>query len=96
MKYFHRTSVTPDAVIAEAPRFFAGKLSPILEERRRRRFSSPLGELTVTVQAEGGHYTLVTVETNQPGESELDRLAKQFLGTVHTMADPGHVLRGAY
>jgi hypothetical protein len=52
--------------------------------------------VTVTVVAEGGHYTLVTVETNQPGESEIDRLAKRFLGEVHTSVDPTHVLRGAY
>ena len=96
MKYFHRTSVAPDAVIAEAPKFFAGRLSPTVEERRRRRFSGTLGELTVTVQAEGGHYTLVTIETNQPAESELDRLGKRFLGTIHTIAEPGHELRGAY
>jgi len=96
MKYFHRTSISPDDAIAAAPRFFAGKLAPTLEERRRRRFSGTLGELTVTVQAEGGHYTLVTVETNQPGESEIDRLARRFLGTVHTLAEPGHALRGAY
>lgn len=96
MKYFHRTSVRPDDVIAAAPRFFAGKLAPTLEERRRRRFSGPLGELTVIVQAEGGHHTLVTIETNQPGESEIDRLGKRFLGTIHTMAEPGHALRGAY
>jgi hypothetical protein len=38
----------------------------------------------------------VTVETNQPGESEIDRLGKRFLGTIHTMAEPGHELRGAY
>ena len=42
----------------------------------------------MTVQAEGGHYTLVTVETNQVGESEADKLAKRFLTLVHTMAEP--------
>jgi hypothetical protein len=50
----------------------------------------------VTAKAEGGHYTLVTVETNQPGESELDKLAKRFLSVVHTLAEPAHPLRGAY
>jgi hypothetical protein len=50
----------------------------------------------VNVVAEGGHYTLVTVETNQPGESELDKLAKRFLGEVHQLAEPSHVLRGSY
>jgi hypothetical protein len=50
----------------------------------------------VDVRAEGGHYTHVTVATDQVGESEVDKLAKRFLGTVHTKADPRHELRGAY
>lgn len=50
----------------------------------------------VTAQAEGGHYTLITVETNQPGESEADKLAKRFLTLVHTLEDPSHEARGAY
>lgn len=96
MKYFHRTSVSPDAVIARAASFFGGSLTPIEEGARRRRFAGTIGQLTLSVQPEGGHYTLVTVETNQPGESELDRLAKRFLAVVHTLAEPGHALRGAY
>ena len=50
----------------------------------------------MTVQAEGGHYTLVTVETNQVGESEADKLAKRFLTVVHTATDPSHRPIGAY
>ena len=96
MKYFHRTSVTPDAAVARAAEFFGARLTPIEEAPRRRRFGGTLGQLTVSVQAEGGHYTLVTVETDQPGESELDKLAKRFLTVVHTMADPAHEPRGAY
>jgi DNA-binding transcriptional ArsR family regulator len=96
VKYFHRTSVSPDAVMAQAVAFFSGRLTPAEEQSRRRRYSGILGDLSVTVQAEGGHYTLVTVETNQPGESELDRLAKRFLGVVHQTAEPDHVLRGTY
>ncbi len=96
MKYFHRTSVAPDRVVANAGSFFGARMSPTAEGGRSRRFSSPLGQLGVTVQAEGGHYTLVTVETNQPGESEIDKLAKRFLSTIHTLADDRHVLRGAY
>lgn len=96
MKYFHRTSVAPDDVMSRAVTWFAASLTPVEEGRRRQRFSGPIGNLTVSVQAEGGHYTLVTLETNQPGESEIDRLAKRFLGVVHTMAEPAHALRGAY
>jgi hypothetical protein len=36
------------------------------------------------------------VETNQPGESEADKLAKRFLTLVHNVADPSHEVRGAY
>ncbi len=96
MKYFHRTSITPDAAVARAAEFFGARLTPVEEAPRRRRFGGTLGQLTVSVQAEGGHYTLVTIETDQPGESELDKLAKRFLTVVHTMADPAHEPRGAY
>lgn len=96
MKYFHRTSISPDAAIRRAAAFFTGSLAAVEESPRRRRFSGAIGQLTVLVEAEGGHYTRVTVETNQPGESELDRLAKRFLSVVHQDADPGHAIRGAY
>jgi hypothetical protein len=96
MKYFHRTSVTPDAAVARAAEFFGARLTPIEEAPRRRRFGGTLGQLAVSVQAEGGHYTLVTIDTDQPGESELDTLAKRFLTVVRTMADPAHEPRGAY
>ena len=96
MKYFHRTSVAPDATVARAAEYFGARLTPIEEAPRRRRFGGTLGQLPVSVQAEGGHYTLVTIETDQPGESELDKLAKRFLTVVHTMADPAHEPRGAY
>ena len=96
MKYFHRTSITPDAAVARAAEFFGARLTPVEEAPRRRRFGGTLGQLTVSVRAEGGHYTLVTIETDQPGESELDKLAKRFLTVVHTMADPAHEPRGAY
>jgi hypothetical protein len=96
MKYFHRTPVSPGEVIERAASFFVGGLVPTEETPRSRRYAGAIGTLAVTAQAEGGHYTLVTVETNQPGESEIDKLAKRFLGVVHTMAEPGHALRGAY
>jgi hypothetical protein len=96
MKYFHRTSIPPATAMQRAAEFFGARLAPTEESPRRRAFSGAIGRISVTAQAEGGHYTLVTVETNQPGESELDKLAKRFLAVVHTMADPAHSLRGAY
>ncbi len=96
MRYFHRTSLPADAVLAEADRFFGGSLAAAETGARRRVFAGPLGRLTLTVAAEGGHYTLVTAQTDQMGESELDKLAKRFLGVVHTKVEPKHELRGAY
>jgi hypothetical protein len=96
MKYFHRTTVAPDEVLARAATYFGARLAPVEEHRRRRRFTGTIGQVAVTVQAEGGHYTRVTVETHQVGESELDKLAKRFLTVVHTMAEPTHRAIGAY
>jgi hypothetical protein len=96
MKYFHRTHTTPEEVLARATAFFGARLAPVEEQPRRRRFSGPIGQIGVSVQAEGGHYTLVTVETNQVGESEADKLAKRFLTVVHTLEDPTHRPIGAY
>ncbi|TFH66944.1 MAG: hypothetical protein E4G90_00880 [Gemmatimonadales bacterium] len=96
MKYFHRTSIAPDQVIERAAAYFGARLTPTEETARRRRFSGTIGTIGVSVQAEGGHYTLIVIDTDQPGESELDKFAKRFLTMVHTMADPTHEPRGAY
>jgi hypothetical protein len=96
VKYFHRTHLTPDEVLAGADQFFGATLSPAGEEPRRRQFTGSIGRITVSVQAEGGHYTLVTVETNQVAESEADKLGKRFLTMVHTRAEPSHRPIGAY
>lgn len=96
MKYFHRTSVSPDAVLERAVTFFGSRLAPLSEAGRSRSWSGAPGTIDLTVAAEGGHYTSVTVATDQPAESELDKLAKRFLGEVHVLAEPGHRLRGAY
>jgi len=96
LKYFHRTSISPDQVLDSATRFFGATLAPVEEQPRRRVFTGSIGRIGVTVQAEGGHYTLITVETNQVGESEADKMAKRFLTLVHTLAEPGHRPIGAY
>ena len=96
MKYFHRAHLPPDAVLARATEFLGRRLTPVEESARRRRFTWAIGQIGVTIQADGGHYTLVTVETNQVGESEADKLAKRFLTVVHTMAEPTHRAIGAY
>ena len=43
MKYFHRTSVSPDEVIEAATRFFGAKLTPAAEELRGREFAGSIG-----------------------------------------------------
>ncbi|HEU4698208.1 MAG TPA: hypothetical protein VFS40_03450 [Gemmatimonadales bacterium] len=96
MKYLHRTQLSPDEVIAQAATFFGQRLSPTEETPRRRAFAGAIGTLAVTAVPEGGHYTLVTIETNQVGESEIDKLGKRFLTLVHTAADPTHRPIGAY
>ena len=96
MKYFHRTHLPPDEVLEQACAFFASRLTPVEEGPRRRRFAGTVGQVGVSVQPEGGHYTLVIVETDQVGESEADKLAKRFLTLVHTAADPTHRPIGAY
>lgn len=96
MQYLHRTQIQPDPVMTLAVSHFGSRLAPVIEEPRRRRYSGALGEVTITAVPEGGHYTLVTVITDQPAESELDKLAKRFLGEVHVLAHPRHALRGAY
>jgi hypothetical protein len=96
MKYFHRSHLSPDEALGRAAEFFAPRRAPAEERPRRRVFAGPIGRIGVTVQAEGGHYTLITVETDQVGESEADRLAKRFLTLLHTLEHPTHRPIGAY
>ena len=96
MKYFHRTSLPPDRVLEVARQFFGTRLTPAEETERRLAYRGTIGKVGVSTGPEGGHYTLVEVETDQVGESELDKLAKRFLGEVHRRVEPDHVIRGAY
>ena len=95
MRYFHRTTISPDRVLAEAEKYF-GSFSGSWTGPRGLQYSGSIGEIRVNVAMEGGHYTRVTIETNQVAESEADKLAKRFLGVLHTRAEPRHELRGAY
>ena len=96
MKYFHRTSLAPDSVLAEADNHFGALLQAVGTEHRARSYEGSLGRVTVRVAAEGGHYTLIDVSTDQVGESEADTVAKRFLALVHARVDPTHQMRGAY
>ena len=96
MKYSHRTSLPVARVLDAARAFFGGRLAPAEETPRRRVYSGPLGRVAISARAEGGHYTLVEVSTDQVGEAELDRLAKRFLAEVHGAVHAGRALRSAY
>ncbi len=96
MRYFHRTSASPERVLEAAKSFFGGRLTPAEESPRRRVYHGALGRVTISARAEGGHYTFVEVGTDQVGESELDKLAKRFLAEVHRLVEPTHEVRGAY
>lgn len=97
MRHYHRTHLTPDEVIALADGFFPTiGLAMSGAEARRREFEGPLGRLALRFSSEGGHYTRIDIETNQTGESRLDRNVKRFFVKVHRAADPGHTLRAAY
>jgi hypothetical protein len=97
MRHFYRTHIAPAEVLAEADAFFVGLgLSAVATPPRGRTFSGPLGSLRLSVQPEGGHYTLVEVETDQVGESRLDRNVKRFFVQVHRAAEPTHKLSAAY
>jgi hypothetical protein len=88
--------MAPDAVLQAARGFFGARLVPAEESPRRRAYTGSLGKVTITARAEGGHYTLVEMTTDQVGESELDRLAKRFLVEIHHRVEPSSPMRGAY
>ena len=97
MRLFHRTSVGPDAVMRAADDFFpALGLTATATQPRRRTFAGPLGTMTLTVRMEGGHYTFVEVETDQIGESRLDKNVKKFFVRLHRSADPSHAPTAGY
>lgn len=96
MQYFHRTSLPPDDVLSVADEYLAGRLAITEQTERSRTYHGSIGTLELRVRQEGGHYTFVTIETDQVTESEVDKTAKRVLGLVHKKADPAHRLRGAY
>lgn len=97
MRHFHRTSGTPDAVLAAADQFFpALGLQPTAPGERARDYAGALGAMRLTVRMEGGHYTFVEVHTDQIGESRLDKNVKKFFTQLHRTADPGHRLQSSF
>jgi hypothetical protein len=97
MRHFHRTHIPADEVLALADEFFPSLgLTRTKDGSRDRSYVGPLGSVALTVRAEGGHYTLIEVETDQVGESRLDRNVKRYFVKVHRVAEPWHRLEAAY
>ena len=79
MRHFHRTSLVPADVIAAADSFFREiGLAGTQTGSRSRSFTGPLGTMSISVRSEGGHYTFVEADTDQIGESRLDKNVKKF------------------
>jgi hypothetical protein len=97
VRHFFRTHLPPDDVMTEADAFFPTlALTTNSKAARERTFTGPLGALTLRVRPEGGHYTFVEADTDQIGESRLDRNVKKFFVRLHRLADPQHRLSAAY
>jgi hypothetical protein len=103
MKNFHRTTVLPDAVLAEADAFFPTiGMKQTAAGARTRKYEGSVGEpgekvtLDLSVKMEGGHYTFVEAQTSAMGESRLDRGVKNYFTRLHKMAEPRHALSASY
>lgn len=97
MRLFHRTTLTPDDVLATADKFFGAlSLTKASSEKRGRTYTGALGNMALNVRMEGGHYTLIDVVTDQIGESRLDKNVKKFFVAVHRAADPRHLVESGY
>lgn len=98
MKHFHRTNVPPVLALSVADEFFEGSLGMARRAslERSRTYTGTLGTLTLSISPEGGHYTLIEADTDQMGESRLDRNVKRYFVRVHRAADARHRLTAAY
>ena len=97
MRHFYRTNLTPDDVLAEAEAFFPTlALTAGASAARERTYAGALGTVTIRVRPEGGHYTFVQADTDQVGESRLDRNVKTFFVRLHRASDPQHRLTASY
>jgi hypothetical protein len=97
MRHFYRSQLAPADVLAQADQFFPSiGLAQTMTAPRTRTFAGALGALKLAVRAEGGHYTFVQVETDQMGESRMDRNVKRFFVGLHRVDDPAHALSANY
>ncbi|HET7632448.1 MAG TPA: hypothetical protein VFK16_09050 [Gemmatimonadaceae bacterium] len=97
MRHFYRSHLQPTAALAAADQFFpALGLQAGASSARSRMYAGPLGAMKLAAHSEGGNYTFIEVETNQVGESRLDRNVKKFFVTLHRGAEPQHQPEASY
>lgn len=97
MRHFHRTSVSPTEVLDVADQHFGTLgMTRVSGDARARQFTGPLGTAKIEVRMEGGHYTLVEADTDQVGESRLDKNVKKFFVALHRAADPRHRIEAGF
>lgn len=97
MRHYYRTQMAPAEALTVADAFFSALgLERAATRERVHTFHGPLGTATVSARPEGGHYTFIEVETDQVGESRLDRNVKRYFVTVHRTVDPTHRPQAAY
>jgi hypothetical protein len=97
VKLFYRTPLPSGAVLSAADAFFPRlDLAPTAKTLRGRAFAGPLGTVSLTVTSEGGHATFVEADTDQIGESRLDKNVKFFFVGLHRQVDPTHALEAGY
>ena len=97
MRHFYRSQLALADVLAAADQFFPHVgLAQQTTAPKTRTYSGPLGTLKLSVKAEGGHYTFVQAETDQMGESRLDRNVKRFFVGLHRTEHPSHQLAPNY
>src|ERR1043165_8151376 len=97
MRHFFRSHLSLAGVLAAADTFFPNiGLAQNTTAPKTRTYSGALGSLKLSVKAEGGHYTFVEVNTDQMGESRMDRNVKKFFTSLHRTEDPSHELTANY
>src|ERR1043165_1972080 len=97
MRHFFRSHLPLADVLAAADAFFPNiGLMQNTTAPKTRTYSGALGSLKLLVKAEGGHYTFVEVNTDQMGESRMDRNVKKFFVSLHRAEEPTHELTSNY
>ncbi len=97
MRHYHRTHIAADAALKLADEFFPTiGLAKTSSVARSRAFSGTLGTMTLKIRPDGGHYTFIEVDTDQTGESRLDRNVKRYFVKVRKAEEPARTLEAAY